>query len=265
MTIPAIPVAFPTSDLFRVCRLGRDPFAPPPWGLADKGRYDDPHIDKVGFQHAEAHGCFRMIYLADSRVVAFREVLQNFRPRPELIASIMAETSDADLAAVTRDLEGGYAIHDGHVRGVVHREWRLARGIAQISVEGRACADLTLPAAWSYLNRVPEINQIAINLKIGPIDLSSLTSGHRLLTQAIARHIHESVDENGSRRYGGIRFPSRFGSVGHSICWAMFHDSFPRSPPGQPLSIAEGDVDLHHVAHDFDLAVVADDGRMLIP
>jgi hypothetical protein len=189
MGIPELPVADSAGGVYRVCRSGVDAFAPAPWPHAVRGRYDDPRIKQVGYADPASAGCFRVIYLGESRVVAFREVLQGFRPRPDLLFKLRTKTSGADPEDIAIDIAAGYVVHEGVLRGIVHREWRAVRRIAHIYIHLHPCVDLFDPAAWSYLSYVPEIQELAHDLKIDSIDLSSLTSGNRQLTQGISRHI----------------------------------------------------------------------------
>jgi hypothetical protein len=76
-------VPAPTNPVYRLTKLGIDPFEPAPWRFTGNNRFDDP---------AER---FRTIYCASTRAGAFGETLARFRRSLRLIA-LMADVDDDD-------------------------------------------------------------------------------------------------------------------------------------------------------------------------
>jgi hypothetical protein len=260
---PILPsVQPPSAGLYRIGRADRAPFAAPDWRYAGDGRFDDPRLKHLDDERDAPDGCFLTIYLADSRIVAFRELLQGFRPRIDLLMDLRRTTREPESAGLAGDLAGAYDL-SGSVRGIVHREWRWRRKIAHIALEGHSCADLTSPDAWTHLMHVPELQEIAVEEGISSIDVSTMTSMTRRFTQACARYVYERVDGDGIPEFAGIRYLSRFGSPGNWMCWAMFDDRLSRARAGSAREIDEDDDDLIAVAHQFGLIIEADDGSLL--
>lgn len=262
---PSLPqVEAPIGGLYRIARADRDPFSPPDWEYAGSGRFDDPRLGDPGDDNASTSECFRTIYLAESRATAFREVLQDFRARPELLVKLRLRQSGGDSPSLEESLRGGYDIFDGTVRGIVHREWRWRRRIAHIYFDGHVCADLASPAAWTHLMHVPDIQRVLDDLGIASIDMAVMASTQRALTQACARYLHEQRNDDGTPRYAGIRFHSRVGSANAWDCWAMFDERMSRSRAGNGRPILVTDIDLQAVAYEFDLVLVDDNGKYVI-
>jgi hypothetical protein len=262
---PLLPeVEPPASGLYRIARGDPDPFSPPDWEYAGAGRFDDPELFEAVEGQAASSGCFRTIYLAESRATAFREVLQDFRARPELLLKLRLQQAGGDPSTLEESLRGAYDLLDGTVRGIVHREWRWRRRIAHIYLDGHVCADVASPAAWTHLMHVPEIQRVIQELGISSIDMAAMASPQRALTQACARYVHEQMNDDGTPRYAGIRFHSRVGSAGAWDCWAMFDDRMSRSRAGNGRPILATDMDLQAVAYEFDLTLVDDDGKYVV-
>ena len=110
---------------------------------------------------------------------------------------------------------------------------------------------------------VPTIQQVAVDLGVSSIDVSSITSGHRALTRACARYIYEQKYDNGSPVFTGIRYSSRFASPENWECWAMFDDRMSRSREGWARPIPSNDRDLEQVAYEFNLTIVDDEGQFV--
>ncbi len=161
MTLYAAPS--PPAPVFRVARGGAgplsDPFAPPGWERAGAdgafgNRFDDP--SKVDGRPDEAR--FRMIYAATQREAAFAETIAHFRP-------------DLPALAALRAIHGG-ASEPQPLTGVVPARWQQLRGI------GRLLLDSAMRATFARL---------AVDRGHRDIDVSTVTSGDRRLTQRIAR------------------------------------------------------------------------------
>ncbi len=63
---------------------------------------------------------------------------------------------------------------------------------------------------------------LAVALGYRDIDLSTVTSGDRRLTQRVARYVHEWPDDTGRTAFAGLRYVSRHGAAWE--CWALFAD-----------------------------------------
>ncbi len=260
---PILPaVQPPSAGLYRIGRADRSPFAAPNWRYAGDGRFDDPRLAQLDADRDAPDGCFLTIYLADSRIVAFRELLQGFRPRIDLLMDLRRTPLDTESAGLDADLIGAYDMA-GSVRGIVHREWRWRRRIGHISLEEQSCADLASPGAWTHLMHVPQLQEIARAEGISSIDVSTLTSMSRRFTQACARYVYDLAHDTGAPEFSGIRYLSRYGSPGNWMCWAMFDDRLSRAGAGYAKPIEENDDDLFTVAHEFGLTIEADDGSLV--
>jgi hypothetical protein len=76
-----VSVSAPAESIFRIARLGADPFEPPLWEYTGSNRFDDPQRE------------FRVIYCASQRAAAFGETLARFRRSLSLLA-LMNDVED---------------------------------------------------------------------------------------------------------------------------------------------------------------------------
>jgi hypothetical protein len=152
-------------------------------------------------------------------------------------------------------------------RGIVHREWRWLRHIGHLLfADPPSCANLAEPASWMHLLSDPGIQDVAhAHGVIDGIDLGTVMSQHRALTQACAGYIYGLRDENGTPRFAGIKYRSRFGSERQWECRAFFDDRVSRLQAGNGRPIRHDDPDLISTARSFNLAIVEDDGNYLRP
>lgn len=207
MTAPAarnalVGVAAPAAPVYRLTKLGRDPFEPAPYEHCGHNRFDDPL------------GEFRVVYCASTRIGAFGECLARFRRSLRVIA-LMAEVVD-DEESLDDALDGLVDPSDSE-RGVVPLDWRLVRQVGVSTIRtSLQFADIMHPENVSYLRRA--LAPLAVREKYPDVDLSTVLGPNRVMTQHCARHIYEQVDESGQPRFAGIptsRDITRTGSAGH--------------------------------------------------
>lgn len=150
---------------------------------------------------------FRMIYAATQREAAFAETIAHFRP-------------DLPALAALRAIHGG-ASEPQPLTGVVPVRWQQLRGIGRLLLDSALrFVDVTHPDTLAEMRAT--FARLAVDLGHRDIDVSSLTSGDRRLTQRIARAVYERTDATGVPIYGGIRYLSRHGAMWE--CWALFAD-----------------------------------------
>jgi hypothetical protein len=63
---------------------------------------------------------------------------------------------------------------------------------------------------------------VALDLGYRDVDLSTITSGDRRLTQRVARYVYERTGDAGRPAFAGLRYVSRHGAAWE--CWALFAD-----------------------------------------
>ena len=76
-------VVAPRTPVYRISRIGVEPFGPPPWDKTGANRFDDPERT------------FRVVYCASDRAGAFGETLAQYRRSLSLIA-LMQSVEDDD-------------------------------------------------------------------------------------------------------------------------------------------------------------------------
>ncbi len=243
MTLHTIPP--PASPVIRVARGGNgpptDPFAPPDWERAGVdgtfgNRFDDPGTGD-GVSDAAR---FRVVYTATERAGAFAETIAHFRPDLEALAA---------LAAIT----GGMGEHQA-IAGVVSERWRRVRGVGRMLLDpALRFADVAHPDTLAELRTV--FARLATDFGHPDIDLSTVTSGDRRLTQRVARYIYERGIATGMPTFAGVRYISRHGAAWE--CWAIFADRL----IGEQLpvqAIGADDAGLVTAARHFGLTIQPD-------
>lgn len=261
---PALAIALPPADgVYRVGRQDQHPFDPPFWARTGGGRFDDPRERPAG--DTPEPGRFRVVYCASDRAVAFREVLARFRPSVPVLMNLRSTPADDEDPHLRIDLADGVDFHEGEARGIVHREWRWLRHAGHLLFpDPPRCANLAEPDSWTHLLSVPGIQDIAhAHGVVDGIDLSTVMSQHRALTQACAGYIYGLRDGYGTPRFAGIKYRSRFGSERQWECWAFFDDRLSRLQASNGRPIRHDDPDLISTARLFNLAIVDDDGNYI--
>jgi hypothetical protein len=210
MTLHAVPP--PTSPIFRVARGDNgppvNPFASSPWERADAdgtfgNRFDDPgQADGI-----PEEGRFRIVYAATQREGAFAETIAHFRP-------------DLEALAVLRAIRGAPG-EPQPLTGAVPAQWRQVRGVGRLLLDpALRFVDVAHPDTLAAMRT--HFAAVALDLGHRDVDLSTITSGDRRLTQRVARYVYERTDDAGRPHFAGLRYVSRHGAAWE--CWALFAD-----------------------------------------
>jgi hypothetical protein len=134
-----------------------------------------------------------------------------------------------------------------HMRaGCIPGSWRDARRVFQFSLDTAApFLDVEHQDTWTVLDR--EFARYVTE----PLDVAAVRGKDRIMTRAIAHWAYTQVDEDGTGRYGGIRYMSRTGDY---ECWAVFEGApIVQCAPPQPIELT--DPILTKVARQFDLSL----------
>lgn len=182
-----------------------DPWAWTPWQYAHDGRFpgrwDDPD------------GLWRTVYVGDSRLACYLEVLACFRPDPVLTAEFDTIIEDPDDA---RD-------HPTAAPGQLSPDWLTPRQVGSARLTGW----YTLPGARQSLPTLrAQFLPRARHLAIPDLDAAAIRLAEpRELTQQIARWLYQQTDPD-EQPVAGVRFASRHGD--ELVLWALFeraHDA----------------------------------------
>jgi hypothetical protein len=133
----------------------------------------------------------------------------------------------------------------------VPADWRHRRrlGITQLDPALRF-VDVSAAESLNHLRQA--LAPLALSLGLRDIDLSTVTSSTRRLTQEMARYVYDQRDAAGTPLYAGLRYVSRLNATWE--CWAIFHDRLRHNQqPSQ--SILPNDSGLIEAARVFGLAV----------
>ena len=186
-----------TRPVGRVTRIGRlpDPWAWPPWEAQHSdntfgNRWDDPE------------GVYRVVYACSQLEGAYVEVLSRFRPDPAVLAELA-------------EIEGA---NDEYRVGIVPTTWLQTRTIGEATLTG-LCADVGHARSLTYLRTIMAAR--LIHHQIPDLDAAVIRiSAPRRLTQEISNHIYTLSSPDGTPRFAGIEYESRFGDNYQN--WAIF-------------------------------------------
>lgn len=195
------PVSFAHAGGRRVYRVGYppQPWAWAPWEFADQGafngRWDDPD------------GTWRTLYVGDSRLACYLEVLAPMRPDPQL-AEELAEIDEEPDDAVLYPTLGA---------GLLPRTWASSRRVGQ----GQLSGWYALPADKETLPTLrSRFLTLALRLELPDVDASAVrASAPRQFTQAVAAWFYLLAGPDGAP-LAGVRFASRHGD--DLMLWAVF-------------------------------------------
>ena len=195
-----------TRPVGRVTRIGRlpDPWAWPPWEAQHSdntfgNRWDDPE------------GMYRVVYACSQLEGAYVEVLSRFRP-------------DAAVRVELAEIEGP---NDEYRVGIVPTTWLQTRAIGEATLTG-LCADVGHARSLTYLRTIMAAR--LIHHQIPDLDAAVIRiSAPRRLTQEISNHIYTLSSPDGTPRFAGIEYESRFGDNYQN--WAIFE-----RPAQDPIS-----------------------------
>jgi hypothetical protein len=224
--------------VFRVAR-GFDAFAPPDWGWAEEdgtfgNRFDDPGA----YRGVPAEDRFRVIYCATQSVGEFGETIARYRKNPKLLAKLQEVEDDEPPDP---ELEGG----------VVPEEFRLRRSLGTTLLSDTLLfADFTNGETLTILRE--RLSSWLVRFGLEELDLSTITSQQRRLTQEAARYVYELATLE-QTVFAGIRYVSRLHADWE--LWAIFHDRMIHRPEEVAGTIREDDPDLQEAARFLDLRV----------
>lgn len=197
-----------TRPVGRVTRIGRlpDPWTWPPWEAQHSdntfgNRWDDPE------------GMYRVVYACSQLEGAYVEVLSRFRPDPAVLAELA-------------EIEGP---NDEYRVGIVPTTWLQTRAIGEATLTG-LCADVGHARSLTYLRTIMAAR--LIHYEIPDLDAAVIRiSAPRRLTQEISNHIYKLSSPDGTPRFVGIEYESRFGDNYQN--WAIFErpTQYPISDP----------------------------------
>lgn len=232
-------VLAPIAPVYRITRIGGDPFEPAPIEYCGNNRFDD------------VQGEFRIVYCASERAAAFGETLARYRRSMSLLA-LMREVED-DEESLEDALEGLLDANDEQ-RGIVPLDWRFKRQIgATVLDPSLTFAAIAEPESVAHL-RAALATQVR-SLGLPEFDLGTVTSHDRRITQLCARYIYEHRDEGGQPSFAGISYPSKLNR--HWICWAVFADRMLHTPYNLETTIDPNDPDFLEAARLLDLSIEA--------
>lgn len=228
----------PATPIYRLTKLGRDPFILHPNASQGEGRFDAPDRG------------FRTLYCATTREAAFGETIVGFRRAPSLLLH-MADVDEQD-ESVEEALVGLIDMRD-RTRGVVPADWRFQRqiGVTTLAPHLR-CVDFAHQETLAYLREA--LAETALALGYTDFDFSDLIGTNRAFTQRCASHVYDLYDADDHPRFAGIRFMSRWG-IQRWECWALFADRLQHTPGEHEVSIRPDDPDLRAAARVHNLSI----------
>jgi hypothetical protein len=224
--------------VFRVAR-GFDAFAPPDWGWAkDDGTFGNRFDDPGAYRGIPAEQRFRVIYCATQSVGAFGETIARYRKSPKLLAELQHIEDDEPPDP---ELEGG----------IVPEDFRLRRSLGTTRLsDALVFADFTNGETLTILRE--ELASWLVRFGLEELDLSTITSQQRRLTQDAARYVYELAN-SGQTVFAGIRYVSRLHAAWE--LWAIFYDRMIHTPEELAGVIREDDLGLQEAARVLDLRI----------
>lgn len=215
-------------------RIGRapEPLSLPPYEFCGHGRFDDPLL-----AHGHPDPWYRVLYLGETPLACFLEVLQGFRPDFAYFARIAAlPDGDDDPDLPTDEMIIAEANR-------VSARWLGGKAMQSITADlsdgWRDLRSLSLHESLRF-----ELADDLTDLGMQDFDLSTITGANRAVTQRVARYLYE----NGTK---AMRYISRFGCEYSNVA---FFEGTPSSPlePAYPIDLL-GDPDLANALQMFDL------------
>jgi hypothetical protein len=216
----------PPPTVYRVS-YGPDPFKPVPWrilrgrvaGIARKhdpqqlgGRFDDPASFRRD-PYPETRR-FRTLYFATDPAGAFVEALQDFARWHQPLSHGLQEL-------VEREPELAKLVDLQHpTRGIVPWSWFQPRvlGSARLA-PGLCCVDVRAGTTIQHLG--PVLADLLTQCGRSKMGYSIIVGQERELTQAIANHFYEHLDDaTDTTPYAGLRYLSDLNQ--DFECWAIF-------------------------------------------
>lgn len=207
--------------------------------MGEDGTFGNRLDDPGKFYGLTEEKRFRVVCCASSRAGAFGETISRFRQSPKLIAELDA-IEDLEGEAVDEELKGGE----------VPLEWRVERNLGSTMLDEQLVfADLSNAETMSTLRK--EVASLLTRFGLEELDLSTITSSHRRVTQEISRHLHDK--EIPGATLAGIRYPSRLNP--EWTLWAIFSERFVHTPQEIYDVVKDDDPDLQQAASILGLEV----------
>ncbi|MEO5952421.1 MAG: RES domain-containing protein, partial [Chloroflexia bacterium] len=218
--VPVRIVQAPASPVFRVATIrGGGPdevYDPPPWSTSFRGRFDDPRINDSNRTFPKEE-CYRVLYFATERAGAFGEILQRHIPNPQALQTIFGNTPPPNPLLLGGQVKQSELTRRQIGATILHPTLRFA--------------DVMAPESRMELYYTPAITPLVEQLGLNFLDVSAITGDtkeHRQLTQAMALHIYNLADSQGTPLFDGIRYLSHVSTDWE--CWTVFHDRFRHTP-----------------------------------
>mgnify|MGYP001371998108 CR=1 FL=1 len=135
---------------------------------------------------------------------AFAETIAHFRPDLEALAA---------LGAIR-----GAPEEPQPLTAAVPARWRQLRSVGRLLLDPTLrFVDVAHPDTLAEMRT--HFASVAVDLGHRDVDLSTITSGDRRLTQRVARYFYELTDDAGRPAFAGLRYVSRHGVAWE--CWAL--------------------------------------------
>ncbi len=237
-------VYVPGEGICRIARIPNNPFDLPDWSWAgDDGAFGNRFDDPGGLLEVRQENRYRVLYCATQRQAAFAEVTARFRVDPRVVLRL-AQINDAE--PLDQAILG--AVDPAHVEhGLLEHDWLTRRRFAHsLITTDSPVVDISHADTLAHLDLALAPLLDLLNLR--EIDLSTVTSQSRRVTQYASRYIY-------NQGFAGIRYASRLGS--NRECWALFENRYRHEPgyPTLPAAISADDPDLLNLAKRFGLSI----------
>jgi hypothetical protein len=139
--------------------------------------------------------------------------------------------------------------------GQVPADWRHQRVLLRAEVEANQMRPnlmfLDVEARNTREHLRNALGSILAFYEIGELDVATVRGADRRITRWIAKWAYDARDDNGDRRFAGIRYLSRLDTAWE--CWAIFDET--EIVELERQTIAQQHEDLQAVARSFGLTV----------
>ena len=221
-------VSVPVSGVWRIGQA-TDPYnARPPLSV------DELNSPRVGNRFDSPDGSYGVLYFGTSLEACFGEVLGRFRPASSL-SDLVAQDWHDESWMPPREMPA---------------DWRHRR----LVVRAKPTIDIPMLDVESQRTREYLAKKLAIGLAaygVADLDIAAVRSGDRRITRLISFWAWIQQNEDGSPRYGGVRYLSRLNNDWE--CWAVF-DRVPTQEV-QRRPIARSLPELHTICELYGIRV----------
>jgi hypothetical protein len=203
--LPLEVVAPPDDGVWRVGRAP-DPLAPP--DRLPQSALDQP---TTGNRFDSPTGAYRVLYFATTLEGCFGETLARFRPDPSMLALVQDEWSQRGFMRVG-DVPSDWRQRRIAVHVRFPPEPPFSRGVRFLDVESLETREVLRA----------ELAPLLAFYKLTDLDVAAVRGSDRRITRWIGQWAYDARNDDGSPRFGGIRYLSRLNTDWE--CWAVFHD-----------------------------------------